>query len=62
MTDTSVATELAALKRIATTLDNLDDDTRRRALIWLWDRYDPHTGLTADPYPPDDPPTSRPNT
>lgn len=60
--ETSVATELAALKRIATTLDALDGDTRRRALTWLYDRYDPHTGLTADPYPPPDPPSSRINT
>jgi hypothetical protein len=62
MTAASVATELAALKRIATTLDALDDATRRRALTWLWDRYDTHTGLAADPYPPDNPPTAHPNT
>lgn len=39
---TSVADELAAMKRIVSALDGLDQAARRRALYWLTDRYTNH--------------------
>jgi hypothetical protein len=40
----TVATELAAMKRLVTTLEALDQGTRARVLTWLFDRYDAVTG------------------
>lgn len=40
MAATDVATELAAMKRIANTLDTLDDYAQARVLVWVRYRYD----------------------
>lgn len=36
---TTVADELAAMRRIAATLDKLDPAARERVAGWMWDRY-----------------------
>lgn len=35
----SAQAELAAMRRIVTTLDALDPDTRHRVILWLGGRY-----------------------
>lgn len=40
MTDpTTVADELAAMRRIVATLDKLDPQAQDRVVGWMWDRY-----------------------
>ena len=43
---TTVADELAALRRIVAALDKLDPATRNRVAAWLFDRY--HDPIDAD--------------
>lgn len=40
-TDEATGRELDALANIAEELDPLDDDARRRIVVWMWDRYGP---------------------
>jgi hypothetical protein len=43
-----VQTELTAMRRIANTLDALDEAARQRAMRWLFDRYDQASDETAE--------------
>ncbi len=36
---TTIAAELAALRRIVAILDKLDEGTQDRVAGWIWDRY-----------------------
>lgn len=36
---TTVAHELAAMRRIIAALDKLDEQAQTRVVVWLWDRY-----------------------
>lgn len=50
MTDqpTPIAGELAAMRRIVTALDGLDQRARSRVIGWLFARYEPDADLYAD--------------
>lgn len=47
-TPTAVVDELAAMRRIVTTLGSLDPAARARVLDWLVDRYGTEEGLRLD--------------
>lgn len=36
---TTVADEIAAMRRIVAAMDKLDPPARDRVVTWLWDRY-----------------------
>ena len=36
---TTVADEIAAMRRIVVALDKLDRDAQDRVVTWLWDRF-----------------------
>lgn len=44
---TTIADELAAMKRIAAVLDRLDPAAQGRVLQWLVDRYEPSHDVAA---------------